>query len=407
MKLKDLKPVYIKGKPPKIKEGEYLLPYLTPEYIRSGATPEYYPKQEGVALVEDGDLILLWDGSNAGEFFRGKRGILSSTMVKIAPIAGTHGNYIYYSLKLQEPSLKSKTAGSGIPHVDKEAFFNLEIFLPETRHQSTIATILSTIDQAIEKTERLITKYERIKTGLMQDLLTRGIDEQGRIRREETHAFKDSPLGRVPVEWEVKRFNELYEMKSGGTPSRKAFEKYYLNGEVFWVKTLDLNERYIVSSDERITQIALEESSCTIFPENTVLIAMYGGWEQIGRTSILKVQAATNQAITALINPKEEVCSEYVQLCLQNLKYKWKKFAVSTRKDPNITKTDIGNFMIPFPSFDEQIEIVNRVAEATRKIEVEKHAKNKYEALKTALMQDLLTGKVRVDALMNGATDIH
>ena len=58
------------------------------------------------------------------------------------------------------------------------------------------------VDRAIEQTEALIAKQQRIKTGLMQDLLTRGIDEHGNLRSEQTHEFKDSPLGRIPVEWE-------------------------------------------------------------------------------------------------------------------------------------------------------------------------------------------------------------
>ena len=70
--------------------------------------------------------------------------------------------------------------------------------------QTKIAEILSTVDQAIEQTEALIAKQQRIKTGLMQDLLTRGIDENGNLRSEDTHEFKDSPLGRIPVEWELK-----------------------------------------------------------------------------------------------------------------------------------------------------------------------------------------------------------
>jgi type I restriction enzyme S subunit len=66
--------------------------------------------------------------------------------------------------------------------------------------------VLSTVDRAIEQTEALIAKQQRIKTGLMQDRLTRGIDEHGNLRSEVTHEFKDSPLGRIPVEWKI---NEL------------------------------------------------------------------------------------------------------------------------------------------------------------------------------------------------------
>ncbi len=139
MKVKALNISYQKGKPPKKREGEFLLPYLSPDYIRIGATPEYFPVQDGIVLVDDEDLILLWDGSNAGEFFKAKKGILSSTMVSFANIPGVERDYLFYSFKLQEAGLKSKTAGSGIPHVDKDALYNLEIYLPEKQHQVIIA----------------------------------------------------------------------------------------------------------------------------------------------------------------------------------------------------------------------------------------------------------------------------
>ena len=84
------------------------------------------------------------------------------------------------------------------------AIENIDLPFPPKSEQTKIAEILSTVDQAIEQTEALIAKQQRIKTGLMQDLLTRGIDEDGNLRSEETHEFKDSPLGRIPVEWDVK-----------------------------------------------------------------------------------------------------------------------------------------------------------------------------------------------------------
>ena len=90
-----------------------------------------------------------------------------------------------------------------------------EIPTPPKEEQTQIAAILSTIDRAIEQTEAIIAKQQRIKTGLMQDLLTKGIDEDGNVRSEETHAFKDSPLGRIPVEWEVETLSSVVDLQVG------------------------------------------------------------------------------------------------------------------------------------------------------------------------------------------------
>jgi type I restriction enzyme S subunit len=74
--------------------------------------------------------------------------------------------------------------------------------------QKVVATVLDRLDTVIQQTGQLISKLTRIKQGLMQDLLTRGIDEHGNIRSEETHKFKDSPLGRIPDVWDTTQLNQ-------------------------------------------------------------------------------------------------------------------------------------------------------------------------------------------------------
>ena len=97
-----------------------------------------------------------------------------------------------------------QTSKAGIQLISELKTFWANLADPEfdKAEQAKIAEVLSTVDRAIEETEALIAKQQRIKTGLMQDLLIRGIDEHGNLRSEQTHKFKDSPLGRIPVEWE-------------------------------------------------------------------------------------------------------------------------------------------------------------------------------------------------------------
>ena len=103
------------------------------------------------------------------------------------------------------------------------AIESVSIPTPPKAEQTKIAEILSTVDRAIEQTEELIAKQERIKAGLMQDLLTRGIDEHGNLRSESTHEFKDSPLGRIPVEWEVEMLGQVIgPITSGWSPTCEA-----------------------------------------------------------------------------------------------------------------------------------------------------------------------------------------
>jgi type I restriction enzyme S subunit len=310
--------------------------------------------------------------------------------------------FLYYLLLEKRNTILSHSAHTTQSNLNAKVVKELEFVFPKsTVEQNKIAEILSKVDKAISETEVVIAKYNRIKTGLMQDLLTKGIDEKGNIRSEETHEFKDSPLGRIPDEWDFLPIANVYDLKSGITPLRSN-KKYFSSEGHNWVKTLDLNEDYLFETEERVSDFALSNTSLKLMPVNSILIAMYGGWEQIGRTAILKKEAGTNQAITCLSNPKFEMNSDFVQLLLQYYRFKWKQFAVSTRKDPNITKTDIENFILTFPKdITEQNKIADKINSIKENISLNEVELNKLKSIKTGLMQDLLSGKKRVTHLIN------
>ena len=176
-KVKDIV-LYEKGKAPANTANDELVPYLSPEYLRGKAQPTLVSNQTNFVWVEDGDIILLWDGSNAGEFFKAKYGVLASTMTRlIFDKEANNTQYLFHYFKSIEPLLKAKTSGSGIPHVDKQILGNFDVRENTPAEQDHIAQILNTVDAAIEQTETLIAKYGRIRMGLMQDLLTGQLDK--------------------------------------------------------------------------------------------------------------------------------------------------------------------------------------------------------------------------------------
>jgi restriction endonuclease S subunit len=145
-----------------------------------------------------------------------------------------HPEFVYYNILFNIDKVKNLGEGTTFAEISKAALSTIELLFPSSLPEQTkIAEILSTVDRAIEHTEALIAKQQHIKTGLMQDLLTRGIDEHGNLRFEQTHAFKDSPLGRIPVEWEV------YPISKFGSTNRP------------WLRTgpfgSDLNTKHWVS----------------------------------------------------------------------------------------------------------------------------------------------------------------
>ena len=153
--------------------------------------------------------------------------------------------------------------------------------------------------------------------------------------------------------WTKSKLGELYEIYSGNTPSRSD-NRNYQNGEIPWIKTTDLNNSIICSNEEKISVYGA--TKLKVLPEKSVLIAMYGGFNQIGRTGLLAYPATINQALAAL-TPVNEINPNFLLNFLNFKKESWRNVAASSRKDPNITKNDVEKFKISFPSLDEQSAI--------------------------------------------------
>ncbi len=165
----------------------------------------------------------------------------------------------------------------------------------------------------------------------------------------------------IPIhpDWPMVEIGALFATKSGTTPSRDN-AAYFANGTIPWVKTLDLSDGPITTTHEKITQLALDDTHLSILPVGTVLIAMYGGFKQIGRTGVLEIEATHNQAMTALL-PTPKVDPYFLNVLLAASKEYWKKVANSTRKDPNITKSDVLAFKLPLPPLATQQQIVAEI----------------------------------------------
>jgi len=156
---------------------------------------------------------------------------------------GFHSEFVYYNVLFNIEKLKNLGEGTTFAEISKAALATVALPFPTSPpEQAKIAEILSTVDRAIEQTEALIAKQQRIKTGLMQDLLTRGIDEHGKIRCEETHPFKDSPLGRIPAEWEVGDLDARAELVTSGS---RGWARYYSDEGALFLRIGNLTRDHI------------------------------------------------------------------------------------------------------------------------------------------------------------------
>jgi len=393
-----------KGKPPAEIPyfGDDAEPYLSPEYLRGKGTAEPAKPAPNAVRVRDGDAILLWDGSNAGEFFRGRKGLLSSTMTHIGHSEEFEPEYFYYAAKRWEAYLKSQTSGSGIPHVDKEVFGKLEILQLAPGEQRLVAGILAKIDRAIVQTEAIFAKQQRIKSGLMQDLLTRGIDKHGNIRSETTHKFMESSLGRIPLEWDVKELgNRAFVTKLAGFEFTNHFD-YREGGEIIALRALNIKKEQLdLSNVQRISRIVSDKLPRSKIFANNILITYIGAY--IGE--VLRIEENDKYHLApniAKIVATKFVTPQFLEIFLRtSFVQRQIKNLTAITATPSLTMTQIRKLLISIPeSVDEQNEIVSRIRTLSNAVRLTEAELNKLISIKTGLMQDLLTGKVRVTELI-------
>ena len=197
-------------------------------------------------------------------------------------------------------------------------------------------------------------------------------------------------------DWFQSKIGEIFQVTSGSTPLRSD-NRFFENADIVWVKTTDLNNGLIEKTEEKISQIALKETSVKILPKGTVFVAMYGGFNQIGRTGLLVHEAACNQALSA-IYPNEKIDSYFLLTFLNHKVDDWKNFAASSRKDPNITKSDVLAFPLKYPVKEEQTKIASFLSAVDEKIS---QLTQKHELLsqyKQGMMQKLFSQQIRFKA---------
>ena len=208
--------------------------------------------------------------------------------------------------------------------------------------------------------------------------------------------YKRTEAGVIPEDWDISTLGLVSKTSSGTTPPRSMWERYFQNGHILWVKTLDLNNAEIRMTDESVTSVAVAETSLQLYPKGSVLVAMYGGYNQIGRTGLLTTAATINQALTAIRPDPKRLHSGYLLRVLNHRVAYWKAVASSSRKDPNITGKDVATFPLALPRLAEQEAIAEALSDADALIESLERLLAKKRQIKQGTMQELLPGKKRL-----------
>ena len=320
---------------------------------------------------------------------------------------GVDPGYIFQwsvNLPLRLNATAHMTGSAGQQRVPA-AFFNRftvpKLPLPE---QSKIVEVLSTVDRAIEETEALIAKQQRIKTGLMQDLLIRGIDEHGNLRSEQTHKFKDSPLGRIPVEWESASLEVFVPSAEYGISTSLGESGYPV------LRMNNLLDGEAELSDLKFTDAPVPEHLW--LRDGDVLFNRTNSWEHVGRTGIWRgqIESATFASYLVRLNPHpDKLLPEMLNFWLN-----WERIQIAMRRQAtpavqqvNINPTNLRSIPAAFPrNLDEQTAITVRLSAVREVFNAYREHLHKLKSIKAGLMKDLLTGDRRVTALLEQREEV-
>ncbi len=378
----------VKGRKPSVlleKPTTNALPYLTADYFRSNRATYFVPREiwQTLPTCSKDDVVLIWDGSKAGQVFTGLEGVLASTMVRIDlkkdDLVAKEFLYGYLFTKFE--TFNSKTTGTTIPHVNKQVFISLPIPLPPLPEQRAIAHVLRAVQEAKEATERVIAAARELKKSLMRHLFTYGpvpVDAADRVPMQETE------IGPLPAHWRVVKLGEVVNLRKGTIHPSDVPNARYVGLE------------HLVPGEIRIRQFGranATRSAKAVFKKGDILYgklrpyldkAAIAEWSGVCSTDILVLRPLG-----------------VVSLFLAYLMHTpfVLNHAIATTTGVNHPRTSwkaLSQASIPLPPLDEQREIARMLQAVDEKIRAEEERKQALETLFKTLLHDLMTARRRL-----------
>lgn len=323
--------------------------------------------------VENGDLMYAWSASFGPKFWFEEKTIYHYHIWKIDNYKKTNKNFLYHLLVNDKSSIQNESQGGTMFHITKEAMEKRKFPLPPLAEQEAIATALSDADAWIESLEQLIAKKSLIKQGAMQELLT------------PPSTSSDNADGEALEPWEVKKLGEVVNFKNGAAHENVVDE----NGEYVIV-----NSKFI-SQEGRVRKHS-NAFLCPLYKhEITMVMSDIPNGKALAKCFIIdKDNTYTlNQRICAF-EAKEGFDSKYLYYKINRNDY-FLAFD-SGSGQTNLRRDDVLSCPIDFPSLSEQERIATILSDMDAELEALEQQLDKAQQIKQGMMQELLTGRIRL-----------
>lgn len=291
--------------------------------------------------------------------------------------------WFYYNLNSID--LTKYNEASGVPSLNRDTLYAISLLKPPLPEQQKIAAILSSVDDVIEKTQAQIDKLKDLKTGMMQELLTRGIGHT---------EFKDSPVGRIPVGWDVCTTSEVSNEVMVGVVIKPT--QYYIDSGIPALRSANVREQGLTFNNMKYFSTDSNEKLKKSKLKLGDLLTVRTGYP--GTTAVVTEEFVGANCIDVVITrPSSKVDSNFFCMWVNSDNGKGQVLkAQGGLAQQHFNVGDMKNLLIAVPPMNEQQAIFKAVDSVTNKIRIAERKLESTTNTKKALMQDLLTGKVRV-----------
>ncbi|ARN52292.1 TPA: restriction endonuclease subunit S [Pseudomonas aeruginosa] len=382
------------------------IPWVTPGEVSGEASKLLHDTQEHISpsgLAGSGANLL-----PAGSLLVTTRATLGARAINAVPMSTNQGfksivfkkpeeaSYYYHLFEKVKPELVRRASGTTFLEISGAEFGSIKLPSPSPEEKLKIAQLLDTLDTAIHQTEAIVEKLKQVKQGLLHDLLTRGVDANGELRpshEQAPHLYQESRLGWIPKDWEVAPLVSKISFPEGQVDPRKAPYRDW---------TLVAPDHIESQTGRLIAKVTAAEQNAIsgkyLFAANDII---YSKIRPYLRKAVLADDFGLCSADMYPLRPNEGVSPRFLLAVILGHSYSRFAESVSMRSGfPKINRNEMAEFSMGWPSRDEQKLIAGFIEQADSEQALEEVELQKLKLLKTALMDDLLTGRVRVTPLL-------
>jgi len=337
--------------------------------------------------VKNGDLLFSWSASIGVYIWKRGDAVLNQHIFKVIPKPKVNKLFLYYALFLAIEQLKRRVHGSTMKHFRRGELETTFLPFPPLGEQQKIAEILSTVDEAIQKTDEIIAKTERLKKALMNELLTGRIrvrEENGRLSFYRETELQETEIGKIPREWKTVKLSSIARIIMGQSPPSDTYNREGL-GMPFLQGKMEFGRMYPSPTTYTTQPLKIAEP-------NDILISVRA---PVGDVNIAPYKVCIGRGLAAIRFNLKTANHMFYFYYFQYIKKQLETLGKgSTFKA--ITKKDLEELLIPLPPIKEQEKVSGILTMIDKTIELYHEEREGLERLKRGLMDLLLTGKVRV-----------